>query len=161
MPEPITPPASDPAPSTPDPPAPATGDPPAKLTADQKREAARFEKLTGELKTATTERDQLRERVNAYHRRSAEAMAGKLAVPKDLWDVGGVTVDELLTDGEMDKEKVQRRVDKLIEARPGLAAPPAQPRPRGLPGPGAQPPIPTGGAPAETFAGLLREKGVR
>src|ERR1022692_4440045 len=132
MPETTPPPADAPT----DPPTPTDDGQQPKPTAQQKRDDSRFEKLTDDLKTTKTERDQLRDRVTAYHRRMAEAMvATALAVPKDLWDVGGITVDELLTDGEVNAEKVATRVKWLLAARPGLAVPAHRTPP--LPGPGA------------------------
>jgi hypothetical protein len=164
MPEPATPLPTDPTPN-PAPandPAPTPADPAQqKPTAEQTRDAKRFKELTEQLKSTSSERDQLRDRVTLLHRREVERMAGALAVPSDLWDIGGATVDELLTDGgEVSPAKVEARVKKLIEARPGLAQPPVAPLARPLPGPGAQPPGSPGAA-AATFAGVLREKGVR
>jgi hypothetical protein len=131
-----------------------------KPTAEQTRDAKRFKELTEQLKTTSTERDQLRTRVDTLHRREIERMASALAVPSDLWDIGGATVEKLLTEaGEVSPAKVEEAVKKLVDARPGLAKVDRSTRP--LPGPGAQPPFGPGGGTKSTFADVLRQKGVR
>lgn len=52
---------------------------------------------------------------------------GKLDVPRDLFEYGGVAVADLLTDdGQIDTSKIDAAIETLLEQRPRLAAPTAQ-----------------------------------
>jgi hypothetical protein len=125
----------------------------AAKNARMRREDGRFTSLSAELRTVSTERDQLREQVTALHRREAERIAGtSLAVPSDLFDLGGAQLDDLVADGAVDPDKVKARVDELLQARPGLARPKPPARlPSHLPpsAPGSQP---------ETLETILRRR---
>lgn len=75
------------------------------------------------------ERNQAREalaeaqaRVEAYQRREVERLAADLAQPGDIFELGGVSLADLLgEDGEVDADAVSEAVNALIEIRPGLA----------------------------------------
>jgi hypothetical protein len=124
-----------------------------------RRDDGRFTSLTTELQGITKERDTLRTQLEGAQRREAERIAATgLAQPADLFDVAGVKLEDLVVDGVVDQTRVTERVGELLKARPGLARPHPVPP---LPGPGGQPPMPAGGEGPRTFAGLLREKGVR
>ena len=75
------------------------------------------------------ERNQAREalaeaqaRIEAYQRREVERLAADLAQPGDIFELGSVSLADLLgEDGEVDADAVSEAVADLIEARPGLA----------------------------------------
>ena len=64
----------------------------------------------------------LTERVSAMQRKEVERLAeNRLAVPSDLFDVGGVLLADLLDDaGDVDQGKVTAAVGELLSTRPGL-----------------------------------------
>lgn len=71
---------------------------------------------------AREERDALAARVEAYQRREVERLAAELAQPGDIFELGGVSLVDLLgEDGEVDADAVSDAVSALIESRPGLA----------------------------------------
>ncbi|WP_052466539.1 hypothetical protein [Mobilicoccus massiliensis] len=74
----------------------------------------------------TAERDRLAARLEHMQRAEAERIASsRLAIGKDLWDVGDVDLDDVLDDnGDVDPALVETAVAALIETRPGLATPP-------------------------------------
>jgi len=140
---------------TPDTSAPADGDPPGDDTeqknARMRREDGRFTSLSTELRTVSTERDQLRTHVASLQRRDAERIAATaLAQPADLFDVAGAQLEDLVTDGVVDSEKVTQRVDELLKARPGLERPRPTPRLPGHLPPAVSP------QPRETLETVLR-----
>jgi hypothetical protein len=97
------------------------------------REAASYRRR---LRETEAERDALRERVESYERREAEAIARDLgaAVPSDLWTLVGL--DDLRgDDGALDSETVQARVSAILAERPTWR------RPAPDLGAGARPPV--------------------
>ncbi|MCB0933297.1 MAG: hypothetical protein KDB71_15535 [Mycobacterium sp.] len=103
-----------------------------------------------ERNSARQERDELIARIEQLHQREAERIASRgLAEPADLFSVGGVTVSDLMSDGEVDPSKVDAVVRNLVGSRPGLAKhSPAVDPTQGLHG--------GGGKPSPTFSDLLR-----
>jgi hypothetical protein len=77
---------------------------------------------------ARAERDALAERLAEYQTREVHRLAGELAQPSDLFEVGGAKLSDLLTEaGSVDSDAVAEAVSALITARPGLSVtPPAQ-----------------------------------
>lgn len=98
----------------------ASGD--ASKPASKNAEAAKWRVAARE---AQTERDELRAKLDSFLRADAERIAAEfLAVPGDLFDVVGATLDDLLDDdGRVSAEKVKELADAAVKARPGLAAP--------------------------------------
>ncbi|MDF3307867.1 hypothetical protein P3H15_22855 [Rhodococcus sp. T2V] len=83
-------------------------------------EAARYRR---QLRDTEAERDALTAKVEAYQRAEVERLAGELAMPGDLFTLGGLTVSDLLDEnGEVDPETVAAEVAELLESRPGLSA---------------------------------------
>lgn len=84
------------------------------------REAARYRTR---LREVEAERDGLRERLAAVQRAEVERLAGdRLAVPGDLFDIGGHDLAGLLDDaGDVDRVRVEQAVGGLLDTRPGLA----------------------------------------
>jgi len=82
-------------------------------------EAARYRRQLRETETA---RDDLSARLTAFQRRDVERVAAdRLAVPADLFDLGGTQLADLLDeDGYPDAVKVGAAVDALLKTRPGL-----------------------------------------
>jgi hypothetical protein len=81
------------------------------------REAANYRKR---LRETEAERDALRQRIDDFERREAEAIAAKagIAVPGDLWLVVP-TLDELRNgSGQLDPGLVQERVNVILKERP-------------------------------------------
>ena len=86
------------------------------------REAATYRR---QLRETQTERDRLREQVDAMQREQVERLAaqGGLAVASDVW-LHGATLDTLRAeDGAIDSETVGGVVEAIIRDRPGLKAP--------------------------------------
>lgn len=87
------------------------------------REAARYRRQLREteqkLAVAT-------ERLHTVERRQAEQIAAaKLHIGADLFDLGGVELDQLRNDeGDLDEEKITAAASALLDQRPGLAVPP-------------------------------------
>ncbi len=77
------------------------------------------------LRDAEAARDALAARVETYQRRDVERLAAKrLAAPGDVWDIGHLTLTDVLTeDGDVDEQAVTTAVEALLKLRPGLAAP--------------------------------------
>lgn len=95
------------------------GDPAGSGKDNPAREAARYRT---QLRAAEAERDSLAERVRTYQRHEvAVSTLGILDVPDDLFEVGNVALDDLLTDGEVDPAKVEQAAAALAEQRPRLA----------------------------------------
>lgn len=66
-------------------------------------------------------------RIESLQTREAERLAGELAQPGDLFELGGVSLTDLLSEaGDVDQAAVAEAVAALIEARPGLAKNPRQ-----------------------------------
>jgi hypothetical protein len=83
-------------------------------------EAAKYRR---QLRDTEAERDALTAKVEAYQRAEVERLAGELAMPGDLFTLGGMTVSDLLDEnGEVDPETVAAKVAELLESRPGLSA---------------------------------------
>lgn len=105
------------------------------------------------------ERNQAREALVAAQARidgllTAEVhrLADELAQPSDLFEVGQVTLADLLDEaGNIDSEAVAESVAALIAARPGLAKHPRQPVYDPQQGWGRQ-----GGLPQLSFSGLFQ-----
>lgn len=93
---------------------------------DPGREAAKYRERA---KAAETERDTLRDRLNAAHKREVEGQArASLADPSDLWS--SVELSDLLgEDGEVDPEAVRGAVDTLVQSKPHYASKPKAPKP--------------------------------
>lgn len=85
-----------------------------------RKEAARHRTAA---RDAEAERDTLRQRVETLQRREVERMvAGRLAVPNDIWRFG-VELPELLDDdSDVSEDKVREAVDALAAERPNLTA---------------------------------------
>jgi hypothetical protein len=115
-------PANDPAPPATDPATPPADDPQQpKPTAEQRRDAARLEKLTEQLKNTSAERDQLRERVMGYHRKAPKP---KMWLVGDGVRVGGMPDADPLAAAQTtkavaallrDARSLLRRTDKLAQ----------------------------------------------
>jgi len=75
-----------------------------------------------ELRAVQAERDALREHVASLQRAEVERLAGDtLAVPSDLWAVGGVDLADLLgPDGQLDPDAASAAIAALVITRPGL-----------------------------------------
>ncbi|GAB0105264.1 hypothetical protein JMUB6875_42420 [Nocardia sp. JMUB6875] len=75
-------------------------------------------------RAAETELATARETVTRLQRAAIEKqVTDRLAVPADLFDVGGYTVESLLHDnGDPDPAKVHAAMRELLLARPGLTA---------------------------------------
>jgi hypothetical protein len=95
------------------------------------REAASYRRR---LRETEAERDALRERVEGYERREAEAIARDLgaAVPSDLWTLVGL--DDLRVEDVLDAETVRSKVSTILAERPTWR--------RGVPDLGAGPRLP-------------------
>lgn len=104
-------------------PDPATGQDPPDIPEDGARagnaEAAKYRTRLRETEAA---RDALTIRVEGLQRREVERLiAGTLAAPTDLFEVGGHSLGDFLDDdGNVDELAVAAAVDQLIESRPGL-----------------------------------------
>lgn len=113
------------------------------------REAARWRTRVREVET---ERDTLRATVQAFQRAEVERLAAdSLADVSDLWTLGEVEVDALLTeDGTVDQSKVESAVAALVERKPHLSVdgPPVGSFDGGVRGPSTS-------APTATWSGLL------
>lgn len=89
-----------------------------------RREAASYR---SRLRATESERDTLAERVTAYHRTTAEALASggsgrQLHDGKDLW-TAGVELGELLDEaGAVDPARVAAAVGTVLDARPHWSA---------------------------------------
>lgn len=95
------------------------------------RQARRDENVRAKLKDTEAAREALAAKVETYQRREVERIAGGvLAQAADLFEVGGVKLDDLLTeDGEVDETEVLALAAALADSRPGLqkgARPPAR-----------------------------------
>lgn len=86
-------------------------------------EAARYRRRARDAESA---RDALAERIEGMHRSEIERLVSdKLAVPGDVFEIGRISVGELLNDdGDVDSVKVDVAVSTLLSDRPGLAASP-------------------------------------
>ncbi|WP_236591293.1 hypothetical protein, partial [Mycobacterium paraintracellulare] len=116
------------------------------------RKMPREQRYRMELRAAEAERDQLRERVEAFQRREAERLAGDLAQPGDLFELGGVSLTDLLTEaGDVDSAAVAEAVATLISSRPLLARNPRVPAYDNTQGLGGH-----GGPPQPSFSSLFR-----
>lgn len=84
------------------------------------RDAARYRRR---LREAEAERDDLREQVVGLQIAEASRIAAdKLAVGGDLFEVGGVQINDVLDDnGRVDADLVMQFADDVLAARPGLA----------------------------------------
>lgn len=123
-PDPVVPPVADPA-SPPDPAEPEhdSGDDDAPKPGG---EAARYRRR---LREAEAERDTLAGRLTGLQTREVHRLvADHLAQPDDLFAFG-VTLDDLLDDGEVSEGLVATAVAGVLAARPGLAVVPPAPRP--------------------------------
>lgn len=66
-------------------------------------------------------------RIETMQLREVERLASELAQPRDLLQLGGVSLADLLTEtGDVDESAVAEAVAALIESRPGLAKHPTQ-----------------------------------
>lgn len=104
------------------------GGTPDAATAETGQDAGQPTKGNREAKYRT-ERNSAREslaaaeaRIEAMQLREVERLAADLAQPSDLFEVGGVTLADLLSEsGDVDNDAVTEAVSALIEQRPGLA----------------------------------------
>ncbi|ANQ71719.1 hypothetical protein [Rhodococcus sp. 008] len=78
-----------------------------------------------QLREVEAERNALRTRIESLQSAEIARLAAPgLAQPLDLFDIGGMTVADLLTDeGDVDPDKVSDAVADLVTARPGLSNP--------------------------------------
>jgi hypothetical protein len=123
-------PTTDDTQQTPPPPDPPQQDPPDQPTdqptddpqqeAPPNSEAARWRVR---LRETEVERDALAERITGYQRRDAETVvADMLAVPADLWEIGGADLAACLNDdGTPNEDAIRSAAAAVIEQRPGLA----------------------------------------
>lgn len=83
-------------------------------------EAARHRKRA---RAAEAERDKLAAQIESLRRGEVERLAAdRLSVARDVFDIGGVELDELLDDaGVVDAVRVSEAVSALLTTRPGLA----------------------------------------
>lgn len=90
---------------------------------DTDQETGRQKGLRARAQQAEAERDTALALVDALRRAEiARLAADTLAVPSDLFTLGGVDVADLVDDdGHVDPEKVSEAVTALLETRPGLA----------------------------------------
>lgn len=100
----------------------------AVTTGDGDRKMPREQRYRLKLRAAEAERDSLRERLEGLQRREVERLASDLAQPGDLFELGGVSLSDLLTEaGDVDSAAVAEAVAALIESRPLLAKNPRMP----------------------------------
>ena len=91
-------------------------------------------------KDAETKLAEAQARIEGFLRADAERMAGELAQPGDLFELGGVSLSDLLTEaGTVDSEAVSEAVAGLLASRPGLAKNPRVPATDPTQGIGGQP----------------------
>jgi hypothetical protein len=78
-----------------------------------------------QLRTVEAERDQLAARVERQDRETIERAVGdRLVDASDIWTVGEQLSAFFTADGELDAEKVDETVKRLIESKPHYAPPP-------------------------------------
>lgn len=87
------------------------------------REAAKYRT---QLRDAEAQRDQLQTTLDARNRAAVERIAAEhLAVPGDIFELGGVELADMLTnEGLPDPKAVREVASAMLEDRPGLAATP-------------------------------------
>ena len=119
-----TPPGAPPAPQPPpdpppDPTAPVDGDPPD--VASLRREAAGYRTR---LRDTETERDQLRQRLDALERGEVERLAAGagMSTPTDLWLLVR-DLDELRVDGALNPDRATERIANILSERPSWRTP--------------------------------------
>ncbi|WP_373198752.1 hypothetical protein [Mycobacterium marinum] len=109
------------------------------------------DRYRGERDAARNELTAAQALIEKYQRAEVERLSAELAQPSDLFEVGGASLVDLLSEsGDVDDAAVVGAVAALIEARPGLAKNPRQPAvdpTQGLGGSGASRP---------SFSGLFR-----
>ncbi|MEU2669939.1 hypothetical protein ABZ622_13905 [Streptomyces sp. NPDC007164] len=100
-------------------PASAEGDTPEIESANPNAEAAKYRRKLRDTESAL---ETAEGRVNALLRREAEGVAGKtLAVGADLFEIGGVAIDDLTDpEGNVMPDAVEAAVEALLAKRPGL-----------------------------------------
>jgi hypothetical protein len=86
------------------------------------------DRYRGERDSARDELAAAQARIAALQLAEVHRLAGELAQPSDLTELGGVALADLLDDdGNVDHDVVAEAVAALIESRPGLAKNPRQP----------------------------------
>ncbi len=85
------------------------------------------DRYRGERDAARDELTAAQARIERYQRAEVERLSAELAQPSDLFEVGGASLADLLSEsGDVDSAAVAEAVAALIETRPGLAKNPRQ-----------------------------------